>query len=122
MCALTAELCKIIYKSYNNFSDLQFIDVISAPFHVVNIFDNDDDASWFTISLLNDIFDYHAPCKTKVGEVWICALYEQWIMQGLIYKRNTARNKFRKYGKMYSDEKRTHRNKVVSYVDSYIFF
>ena len=58
---------KIIYRSYKTFKDLQFIDnVISAPFHVAKLFDDVDDASWFTSSLLNDIIDYHAPCKTKL--------------------------------------------------------
>ena len=84
--APTAEPRKIIYRSYKTFNDLQFIDnVISAPFHVAKIFDVDD-ASWFTSSLLNDIIDYHAPCKTKVVkcESGISALYEQCISQGLI--------------------------------------
>ena len=64
--APTAEPRKIIYRSYKNFKDLQFIDnVISAPFHVVKIFDDVHDAAWFTSSLLNDIIDYHAPCKTN---------------------------------------------------------
>ena len=112
--APTAEPRKIIYRSYKNFNDLQFIDdVFSAPFHVAKIIDDVDGASWFTSSLLNDIIDYHAPCKTKVVKCE-SVLYMNSVLRKVLYKRNMARNKSRKYGKRYWEENRTHRNKVVS--------
>ena len=112
--APTAEPRKIIYRSYKNFNDLQFIDdVFSAPFQVAKIFDDVDDAPWLASSLLNDILDYHAPCKTKVVKCESVP-YMNSVLHKALYKRNMARNKFRKYGKRYWEENRTHRNKVVS--------
>ena len=90
-----AEPRKIIYRSYKKFNDLQFIDnVISAPFHVANIFDDVDGASWFTSSLLNDIIDYHVPCQTKVVKCESVP-YMNSVLRKALYKRNMARNKFR---------------------------
>ena len=72
--APTAEPRKIIYRSYKKFNDLQFIDdVFSTPFHVAKIFDDVDDASWFTSSLLNDIIDYHV--KLKWWSVNLCLIW-----------------------------------------------
>ena len=86
--APTAEPHKIVYRSYKNFNDLQFIDnVISAPFQVANIFDDVDDVSWFTSSLINDIIDYHAPCKTKVVKCESLPYMNSELRKAL-YKRN----------------------------------
>ena len=62
---------------------------------------------------LNDIIDYHAHCKTKVVKCESVPYMNSELHKAL-YKRNMARNKFRKYGKMYWEENRTHRNTVVS--------
>ena len=44
---------KIYHRSYKNFDDDEFIhDINNAPFHVGEIFDDIDDLSWFTSSLL----------------------------------------------------------------------
>ena len=111
--APTAEHRKIIYRSYKNFNDLQFIDdVISASFHVAKIFDEVNDASWFKSSLLNDMIVYHAPCKTKVVKCESVP-YMDSALRNALYKRNMTRNKFRQHGKKYWEENRTHRNKVV---------
>ena len=105
---------RIIYRSYKNFDDDAFIkDVTSAPFHVARIFDDVHDASWFTSSLLNDVIDHHAPCKSKLIKC-DSVPYMNSELRKALYKRNMVRNKFRKFGKAYWEENRIHRNNVVS--------
>ena len=105
---------KIIYRSYKNFDDDAFIkDVTSAPFNVARIFDDVHDASWFTSSLLNDVIDHHAPCKSKLIKCDSVPYMNSELWKAL-YKRNMMRNKFRKFGKAYWEENRIHRNNVVS--------
>ena len=55
------------------------------------IFDDVDDASWFTSSLLNDIIEYHAPCKTKVVKCESVP-YMNSVLRKASYKRNMAQN------------------------------
>ena len=105
---------RIIYRSYKHFDDDAFInDVSSAPFHVARIFDDVHDASWFTSSLLNDVIDHHAPCKSKLIKCYSVPYMNNKLRKAL-YKRNMVRNKFRKFGKAYWKENRIHRNNVVS--------
>ena len=105
---------RIIYRSYKHFDDDAFInDVSSAPFHVARIFDDVHDASWFTSSLLNDVIDHHAPCKSKLIKC-DSVPYMNSKLRKALYKRNMVRNKFRKFGKAYWEENRIHRNNVVS--------
>ena len=105
---------RIIYRSYNNFDGDAFIkDVTSAPFHVAIIFDDVHDASWFTSSLLNDVIDHHAPCKSKLIKC-DSVPYMNSELRKALYKRNMVRNKFRKFGKAYWEDNRIHRNNVVS--------
>ena len=57
----------IRYKSYKNFSESEFVNsVASAPFHVMDIFDEIDDMTWYTSTLLRNIIDEHAPMKIRI--------------------------------------------------------
>ena len=85
----------------------------SAPYHVARIFDDVQGASWFTSSLLNDVTDHHAPCKSKLVRCDSVPYMNSKLLKAL-YKRNMVRNKFRKFGKPYWEENRIHRNNVVS--------
>ena len=57
---------QILYRSYKTFNEIDFInDIESAPFHVMDIFDDVDDMAWFTSTLISDVIDDHAPIRTK---------------------------------------------------------
>ena len=57
----------IHYRSYKKFDENKFCaDLISAPFHVSEVFDDIDDSYWFFSSILNNVISEHAPIKTKV--------------------------------------------------------
>ena len=87
----------ILYRSYKHFNDANFLfDIQSAPFRVVEIFDNADDMAWYTSTLIRDVIDTHAKLVKA------------------IYSRNMARNKFRKFGTKFWSENRRQRNKVVA--------
>ena len=105
---------KIYYRSYKNFDDDEFShDINNAPFHVGEIFDDIDDLSWFTGSLLTDVINDHAPVNSKIlKRASVPNMNSQ--LRKAIYRRNMARNKFRKYGSAYWEENRVHRNKVVA--------
>ena len=58
---------RITYRSFKHFSEAAYAsDADKAPFHVGDIFDNVDDCYWFSMKLLQDIIDEHAPLKQKV--------------------------------------------------------
>ena len=55
---------KIYYRSYKNFCENQYFnDIVSASFHVADIFDYVDDTAWLYSLLIRNIIDYHAPVK-----------------------------------------------------------
>ena len=104
---------KILYRSYKTFNEIDFInDIESAPFHVMDIFDDVDDMSWFTSTLIRDVIDDHAPIRTKTIKSESVP-YMNSCLRKAQYKRNMARNKFRIYGKSYWEENHRHRNNVV---------
>ena len=104
----------VFYRSYKNFSDADFChDILSAPFHVSEVFDDVEDMAWFTSSLLGDIVEEHAPTKRKLIK-HENAPFMNARLRRAIYQRNMARNRFRKYGKQYWEENRQKRNLVVS--------
>ena len=105
---------KIYYRSYKKFDDNEFIkDISNVPFHVGEIFDDIDDLSWFTSSLLIDIINVHAPVKSKILK-HASVPYMNSQLRKSIYRRNMTRNKFRKYGSTYWEDNRIQRNKVVA--------
>jgi len=56
----------ISYRSYKSFDENSYInDLIAAPFHVSEIFDEVDDKMWYHNVLLRQVIDIHAPLKTK---------------------------------------------------------
>ena len=83
------------------------------PFHVCEIFDDIEDMAWFTSSLLSTIINKHAPMKRKLIKQEPVN-YMNASLRKATYRRNTARNKFRLYGKQYWHENRRQRNLVVS--------
>ena len=105
---------KIYYRSYKNFDDNEFIrDISNVPLHVGEIFDDIDDLSWFTSSLLIDVINEHAPVKSKILKR-ASVPYMNSKLRKAIYRRNMARNKFRKYGSTYWEDNRIQRNKVAA--------
>lgn len=57
----------ITYRSYKHFDQSKYLDDLSvAPFHVCEIFDNLDDAYWYSTTLLHGIIDEHAPVKYRI--------------------------------------------------------
>jgi hypothetical protein len=105
---------EIIYRSFKNFTENEFRETIaSAPFHVSDIFDDVDDAAWFTNKLIGDICDHHAPRKSKLLKCTPVP-YMNANLRKAQYKRNIYRNKVKKYGKSHWEEYRRQRNAVVS--------
>ena len=105
---------QILYRSYKHFDNQKFIsDIVHAPFHVGNIFDDVDDLAWYTSALLSDIIDSHAPVKTKTIQSDSVPYMNSQLRKAL-YSRNMARNKFRTFGNSFWEENRRQRNRVVS--------
>ena len=68
----------IRYRSYKNFSESEFVNsVASAPFHVMDIFDEISDMAWYTSALLRTIIDEHAPWKLELLNVTPCHTWIQ---------------------------------------------
>ena len=68
---------KIYYRNYKNFCENEYLnDIVSAPFHVADIFDDVDDTAWFYSLLIRNIINSHAPVKSKIIKKTICALHE----------------------------------------------
>ena len=104
----------ILYRSYKHFNDANFLfDLQSAPFHVVEIFDDADDMAWYTSTLIRDVINTHAPIKSKLIKRQSVP-YMNSELRKAIYSRNMARNKFRKFGTKFWSENRRQRNKVVA--------
>ena len=103
----------IHYRSYKNFDESEFLNsVASAPFHVIDIFDEIDDMAWYTSALMRNIIDEHAPMKTRVVKC-DSVPYMTSALRKAQYKRNMARNRFRRFGKQCWEENRRARNHVV---------
>ena len=105
---------KIDYRSFKHFTNVDFLyDMSCAPFHVADIFDDVDDMTWYTSTLISDIVDHHAPIKSKLTKSKPVP-YMNSRLRKAPYIRNMARNKFKKFGKKYWEENRRQRNRVVS--------
>ena len=103
----------ILYRSYKNFSESEFVNsVASAPFHVMDIFDEIDYMAWYTSALLRNIIDEHAPMKTRIVKCDSLP-YMNSAFRKSQYKRNMITNKFKRFGKQYWEENRRARNHVV---------
>ena len=104
----------IHYRSFKKFAEPEFLyDIACAPFHVMEIFDDVDDMAWCTSALIRSIIDEHAPMKSKVVKS-ASVPYMNSALRKAQYKRNMARNKFRKFGKHFWEENRRTRNHVVN--------
>ena len=69
-----------------------------APFHVAYIFDDVDDTAWFHAALIKDVMDSHAPIKIEIVKKESVPFMDSKLRKSQ-YKRNMARNKFRRFGK-----------------------
>ena len=56
----------IVYRSYKHFDDSHFRrDIAYAPYHVSEIFDEEEDIFWFHDKLISEVINDHAPLKKK---------------------------------------------------------
>ena len=112
--APTQKAFPIHYRSYKKFVNDDFLyDMQSAPFQVAEIFDDVEDAAWYTSCLISNTLDYHAPIKKK----WLKKKSPPFMnacMRKAIFKRNMARNLFYKFGKSHWEDFRMKRNTLVS--------
>ena len=106
---------QIIYRTYKNFCDQDFInDLEAAPFHVSNIFDETDDMYWFHNTLLTNIVNEHAPLKKKVVKGNQLPFMNSELRKAINVK-NMLRRKFNKIPTDFNWEKfRQLRNKVTT--------
>ena len=104
---------KIFYRSYKHFNEIDFTnDIAVAPFHVAYIFGDVDDTAWFHAALIKGVMDSYAPIKTKIIKKESVPFMNLKLRKAQ-YKKNMARNKFRRFGKKYWNENRRQRNNVV---------
>ncbi len=55
---------EVIYRSYKNFDEVKFVkDIEMIPFHVTEVFDDNDDRYWAYSNLLSNGINVHAPIK-----------------------------------------------------------
>ena len=105
---------KITYRSYKKFNESDFAyDIQTAPFHVMDIFDDPEDMAWYTSSLLGNIIDTHAPVKTRTLKK-PGVPYMNSKLRKAQYRRNMARNKLKYGGKSTWENYRRIRNEVVA--------
>ncbi len=56
---------KIKYRSMKKYNEDSFkLEMSMAPFHVGEVFENDDSIIWFQHKLMEDVIDVHAPNKS----------------------------------------------------------
>ena len=111
--APTQKPSRIKYRSYKKFKENDYcFHVLSAPFHVGEIFNDIEDMAWFTNKLLSDIIEEHAPLKTKIIKKQSVP-YMNACLRKAMYNRNMARNKYRKFGETFHENYRRQRNLVV---------
>ncbi len=66
MYASKSEKRIIIYRTYKNFKEVDYINGLQhTPFHVSKMFDDPDDHFWFHNKLLATVMDSHAPRKKR---------------------------------------------------------
>ena len=96
-----------------HFNKLDFAnDIAMAPFHVAHIFDDVNDMAWFHAALIKYVMDSHAHIKTEIIKNESVPFVHSKLQKAQ-YKRNMARNKFRRFGKKYWNENRRQRKNVV---------
>ncbi len=60
---------KVTYRAYKGFNLENYLsDLLFAPFHVAEIFEDMDDQYWFCGSLITNITKEHAPLKIKTTQ------------------------------------------------------
>ncbi len=59
---------EVIYRSYKNFDEVKFMkDIEMIPFHVTEVFDDNDDRYWAYNNLLSNVITVHAPIKKRIS-------------------------------------------------------
>lgn len=105
---------KLMYRSYKNFNEIMYYkDLLSAPFHVGEIFDSIDDSYWFCEQLWTGIMNEHAPLKRKTVRHAQVPYMNGELRKAINYK-NMLRRKFeRNKSSVNWQHYRKHRNYVV---------
>ena len=86
----------VTYRSYKHFNEEDYIaDIERIPFHICNVFDDDDDVQWAYHKLLLDVIDEHAPMK-KRRQYPESAPFMNTTLRKVIYKKRMARNAWNK--------------------------
>ncbi len=69
---------KVIYRTYKNFDEVKFVkDIEMIPFHVTEVFDDNDDRYWEYSNLLLNFINVHAPVKKTNNYSTRCTPNEQ---------------------------------------------
>ena len=104
------------YRSFKKFDEKAFLsDIQNAPFQVVDIFTDINDAYWAFDYLLRDVVDQHAPLKKKFIK-HTNAPFMNSALRKCMYQKRVAHNKARRdpqNSKKWEDF-RVKRNKFVS--------
>ena len=86
----------------------------SVPFHIVEIFDEVDDATWAVVKLFNDVIDSNIPMKRKTVRNKNSPFMTKELSKAIM-TRNRLFRKYKRYpGKHTWEAYRIQRNKTVS--------
>ena len=105
----------ITYRSYKHFSNDNYLyDLSVAPFHVCEIFDDVNDAYWYSSTLLKGIINKHAPVKKRVVK-HNQVPYMNSLLRKSMNVRDALRRKFERFKTSVNWHKyRKHRNYVTN--------
>jgi hypothetical protein len=85
---------KIMYRSYRKFDDELFKkDIGNIPFHIAEIFDDEDDKYWTFQYLFSEVLNEHAPKKVKILRKPPVP-YMNSKLRKEMYKRNMLKNAY----------------------------
>ena len=114
-CNIPKQKAKQITRNFKNCDLYQVNDVLSSvPFHIIEIFDEVDDATWGVLKLFNYVIDsnIHMKCKTVRNKNTPFMTKE---LSKAIMPRNRLFRKYKRYpGKHTWEAYRIQRNKTVS--------
>ena len=104
----------MFYRSYKHFNETKYQqDLMYAPFHVAEIFDNIDDVYWFQENLLKSIINENVPLKKRIVRNSQLPYMNSRLRREINYK-NMLRRKFLRCKTTNNWERyRVHRNYVV---------
>ncbi len=106
---------KVCYRSFKNFNVESYnADVAQAPFHVMEIFEDIDDSTWFYNMMHRDILDSHAPLNSGMIRPNQPTFMNSAIRKAA-YRKAQLQNKANRFPNTINLEKyRVQRNKTTS--------